>query len=326
MVIRASQCSASGADHGLASAGWERLNMPRQGNYTQQQANDLLIDYVRPEECASTDVPRDLPQQLVSHWVRNELKASFSHAEMDRAMRVVRYYVLRERVEQLVPMLNGSPRDHNELRHTCHLIAAICELGDPQQQGQAVAVYDQLVAGRASEDSKDLKLLVETYFHLPAGANKKPITDRAAQLRADAERKGNEKELWRYEECERRLLPRVILEKSRRDWLIKMPPGPERDRLWAEAYLMYDMNTPFKWDEAAGFGLLRLGRDDGDPAAIEALKGAMRRIDPNKDEVELVQFRKTRGYNARAYFLEDFDPDTRRDLKAAATSQDDLIK
>lgn len=300
--------------------------MPRHGQYTQQQADDLLKDYIRPEECASTGLPRDIAPDLVSNYIRNKLKPDFNHAEMGRAMRVARFYVLSDRVDQLLGMLNGDARDANELHRACHLIVAICELGQPKQQDQALNVYNRLVAGRIAEDAAHLERLVETFFYLPVRTNKKLISDRVTQLRADAERKGDNNQLWRFEECERRLFPWVIQEKARRDWLLKMPSGPERNQKWAEAYLMYDMNTPFKWDEAAGFGLLRQARDAGDQAVVEALRVIMERIDPNKDDPSIVTFRKTRGYNARAFFLEPFDRDTQQDAKDSAVPQDDLIR
>lgn len=300
--------------------------MPRQGQYTKEHTNALLKDYVQPQECSTATMPRDLSRDMVLEYIRNEVKSGFNDAEMGRATRVARFYVLREAVDQFIGMLNTSPKDAKELRKTCHLIVAACELGNEDQQKAAAGAYTTILNSGAAEKGENLEVLVETFFYLPSTTNKKTITDRVSQLRVQQERKGNTGDLWQFEECERRLLPRVLQEKGRRDWFLKMPAGPERTQQFAEAYLMFEMHTPFKWDEAAGFALLRVARDEGDKPPVEAIKAAMNKVDPKKDDPDLVKFRKTRSYAARAYFLDTFDGETKRDAKASAVPQDDLIQ
>lgn len=299
--------------------------MPRQEDYDYPKAKSLLDEYVQPEECATGDLPTAIKPELVSRYIREEVKPDFDLDKMTPAMEVLRFYGLREHAERVLSFIKGGERDVLELRRSCVIIAAVCELGAPDQQKAAVGHFDRLLAGELAEKDDALEYLINTFFDLPPRTPQKPIQERVQRLRERTERQGPENQLGRYLEYHLRLLPWVLAEKGRKDWLLTMPPGPERIRRWAEAYLMFEMETPFKWDRAAAFGLLRLAREEGDRSAVEALQGAMRRTDPQKDDPEAVAFRKTRGYKARGYFLEVFDGDTRGDVKASARPQDDLI-
>lgn len=300
--------------------------MPRHSEYTQEQATELLSDYVKPQECASTDLPRELRPEQASAYIRDELPDELGPMMLERATNVVRFYVLRDCIDQLVNLLPDAEKTADDVTKSCLLIGAICELGGAAQQRKASEHFDHMLAEPVMEEDESTPITIKTFFSLPPRKNTKPITERVTALRTRIEKNGPADQLWRFRECERRLLPWVIKEKGRKDWMLNMPDALERLQRWAEAYLMFDMNTPFKWDEQAGFGLLRLAHDEGDEAVVTALKTAMDRINPEEDSEEAIKFQKTRGYAAREYFLEELEGPMRRDRDRNLQAQDDLIE
>ena len=300
--------------------------MPRQSEYTQEKATELLDDYVKPQECATTDLPREMKSELASTYIKDELPDELGPMMLERATNVVRFYVLRDRVDQLVGLLPDAEKTADDVTKSCLLIETICELGGAAQQRKASEHFDRMLADKVMEEDESTPTTIKTFFSLPPRKNTKPISERVTALRTRVEKNGPADQVWRFRECERRLLPWVIKEKGRKDWMLNMPDAPERLQRWAEAYLMFDMKTPFKWDEQAGFGLLRFARDEGDEAAVAALKAAMDRIDPKEDSPEAVKFQKTRGYAAREYFLEELEGSLRRDRDRNLQAQDDLIQ
>jgi hypothetical protein len=301
--------------------------VPRTGNYTKETIAEVLTDFIDPEECDGQPLPRDFDANIVGDYVSEQLSADYDALSTGRVVEVSRFYKLNQVINDVINILIEAPQTHEELKKTCHLLKAVAELGNPGQQQHAVDVFQGLVPLPLMESSKSLELLVETFFYLPGSAPTQQLDERVAECLANCKRNGPKNELWRFREVATHTWPWVRSEKGRKDWLHKMPEGEERNAKWAEAYLMFDMKTPFKWDLDAGFGLLRIARRDSDEAAAKALKQAMSLIVPTVDpkEVEVAKFRKTRGYKAREFFLETLTEEEADDRDASMVSQEDLI-
>lgn len=298
--------------------------MPRQGDYTNEEAKDLLEDYVLPKECATSVFPRDLKPEQVSAFVRNDVKKDLSAGPMRRATQVVRFYNLKDCVEQLSGYFSMDEKTKDDFIRAGHLIVMMAELGTADEQDAAVKQFERLVAAPAAAN-EGLETLCQTFFSLPPKASPAAIRKRVADARAECERKGPEQKLGLLMEYEIRLLPWVISAKARKDGILTLPRGPERLQRWTEAYLAYENTTPFTWDGHAGYALAQEGREAGDKTTYAAVTAAMGKIEPNKDDKELTLFRKTRGYRAREYFLEPLTDVQKDDLKDSERVQEDLI-
>jgi hypothetical protein len=268
-------------------------------------------------------MPRDLKREAVSGFIRDSLTATAGYMQMDRAMRLVRFYVLEDCIDQLKGFLTGNERTPADLERTCRVIVPVAELGSPPMQQEAVKHVQRLIDLPIARQR--LGLLIDTFFNLPVRTPPAALQARVRSSREDVEKNGPEQDLGQLMDYELRELPWMIEEKGRKDGIPLIKDDAARRRKWAEAYLGFDQKTPFRWDEAAGFYFLADVRKAGDAAAIAALQAAMERIDPKKDKPELVKMRKTRGYRARQYFLESLDEQTQRDRQANLHPQDDLI-
>jgi len=297
--------------------------MPRLGTYTDEEAQHVLEQYVVPKECASQPMPIDMLPERVSRFIRDTVRKDLWGLPMRRATDLVRFYALRDRVEQFAGFFTGTEKTRHDVERACRLIVVLSELGTPDQQNLAVREFERLVNSPAAAEG--LEVLIETFFSLPPRASSATIRKRVTDLRAACERKGPPEKLGEYMEYDIRQLPWVISAKTRKDSILSLPAGPQRLQRWAEAYLAYENTTPFAWDRHAGFALVQDGRAAGDAAAVAAIKAAMARIDPNKDDPELVKFRKTRGYHAREFFLDTLTEEEQDDQKRYTRVQEDLI-
>lgn len=300
--------------------------MPRQGNYTREKVFEQLDDHIEPGECDVAYLPRDLPPDLVVDYFRQKFDPDWGAANCSRAAEVARFYGTGGAADRFLQPLGAEPGNARDVDKQCYLIVAICEVGSPQQQQDALAAYWRSVDSSVLKDKYALEAVVKAFFSLPPRTPSQRLKDRVIALRTDCERKGPASALSRFMEAEHRALPWVVEEKGRKDWLLTMPGGPERLQRWAEAYLRFDTKTPFKWDRHAGFAFVRLSRQAGDEQAVVALKAAMERIDPDEDTDDAVRFRKTRGYKARAYFGDVLTEDQERDREKHTRPQDDLIQ
>lgn len=298
--------------------------MPRQGNYTEQQAKAMLEDYIHPGECDADVFPTDLDPRVVSDFIRDEVQPSDDEFSMGRAVMTARFYTLRDRVGQFEGFLQPKEKDRDALVKTCSLITTLAELGTPAQQRRAVEEFDRVLPERVAEQGLDL--LIRTFFSLPPRTNQKPLRERAAQARVNCERNGPEEKLGDFMDYDIRLLPAMTTEKSRRDGILNLPRGPERLQRWAEAYLGLAHKTVFVWDKQAGFGLLADARDEGDEAAVTALTAVMGKLDAKVQGAEFNSFAMTRGYRARVYFLEQLEEEQREDRDRHERTQQDLIQ
>ena len=301
--------------------------MPRQGNYTQEQVNTRLQDYVFPEECAAGTFPRAFAPEMVSAFIADRVSAEKprSPARMVRVTRLVRFYTLRDRVGQLQGLIDGKEKAPKDLARSGLLIEAVGQLGDAGRQEAMIKEYERLVADRVAEQDDGLEVLIRTYFSLPPQASSASIKKRVADARAACEKNGPPEKLGVLMNDDIRLLPWVIAAKARKDWIATKLQGAEQMQRWASSYLLFDMDTPFKWDEYAGFALVAAARQQGDQAAVAAIKDAMQKVKPEEDEQELTQFRKTRGYRAREYFLDSLTEQEQSDYEKNERAQDDLF-
>lgn len=297
--------------------------MPRQGQYTDAQVKVTLDGYVKPRECASTPMPRDLKPEMVADYVRSAVTADLGYMQMDRAMRLVRFYVLRDSIDHLAGFLAGRERTPADLERSCRVIVAVAELGTPEQQQGAVKQFQRLVDTPPARQR--LALLIDTFFSLPARTPPEALKARVRTLREEVAKNGPQEDLGVLMDYDLRELPWMLEEKGRKDSIPQIKDDATRRRKWAEMYLGFDQKTPYRWDEQAGFYFLADVRSAGDEPAVAALRAAMSRIDPNKDNPDLVKLRKTRGYRARQYFLETLDEKSERDRQANLRPQDDLI-
>jgi len=297
--------------------------MPRIGNYTDKETRAVLEQYIVPKECAAAPFPTALRPDWVSEGVRDIVKSKHTGRTMRRATEIVRFYALRDRVDQFVAFITGGEKTQTDVERTGNLITLVSELGTSAQQSAAVKEFDRLVASPAAAEG--LEALIEAFFTLPPKTPSAGIQKRVSDLYTECERKGPEDKLGRFLECDARLLPWAISAKTRKDSILVMPPGPPRLQRWAEAYLAYENTTPFAWDRHAGFGLVQDARDQGDPAGAQAVAAAMGKIDPKKDDVEVTKFRKTRGYRARQFFLQPLNEEQEEDERDHSRSQEDLL-
>lgn len=295
--------------------------MPRLDPCTDEQARGFLEDYVFPKECVTDDFPSGLKQELVSEYLGERITADLTHFSFARAARVLRFYALRDRIDQLIGFLGGGERTSQELDKTCSMIVPIAELGTPAQQKRAVEEFHRLLADRVAEE--DFGVLIHTYFSLPSRTPLQPLKDRVHAAAVHCERKGPANKLGELIEYDARLVPWVISAKSVKDGIMREPIGRERFVRLVRAYLVFDFKTPFLWDEQAGFALLADARTAGDEAVAEAFKEVMTRADD--DDEEGSKFRKTRAYCARAYFLDQLDEEEEVDRVDNMRMQEDLI-
>ncbi|MCK4660088.1 MAG: hypothetical protein KAV82_11255 [Phycisphaerae bacterium] len=297
--------------------------MPRCGNYTDEQADAFLREYVYPDEDMTLTFPTDLERPQAATFIRDRFGEKNSAGPTERAMRVARFYAPEGQVGKLQSMLTGNESTDDDLQKSCYLIMAICEFGRPDQQKAAVSEYQRLVEAPVAQE--DFETLVETFFSLPAGTPVTKLRDRLSKALQDCQRKGPEEKLGMLMGCNARLLPWVLSAKARKDAIVQITDDAERLERWAAAYLCFNSDaSPFAWDEHAGFGLMREGWELGDEAAVTALTATMNRIDMKGDQ-ELVCFQKTRGYRARELFLEALTEEQRDDRDRYARAQGDLI-
>jgi len=286
----------------------------------------MLQTFVFPRECAENLFPSDLKPKQVSDFIRDEVTPAAPERPVSRVSRLVRFYNLKDRVEQLVEMIPGNERKLIDVQRSCHLIVAIGELGDPGQQAQAAQAFDKLAASPAAAEA--FEDLINTFFSLSPKASPDALVNAVGNARASVEKQGPEEDLGRMMNHDIREVPAMLEEKARKDALQTLQDLPLRRQRWAETYLQMDRKNAFLWDEHAGFALLQdartLGDPAGDSAAITALTAAMEGIDPAQD-AELTKFQKTRGYRARRFFNEVLDEEVEDDAKSALRPQDDLL-
>ena len=297
--------------------------MPRRGQYTDEQVKIMLQSYVLPQGCDAPLMPRDLKPEVVSDFIRDSVNAGLATKSITRAVRLARFYVLRDRAGPLIGLVGGRERNRAELEKSCRLIVAAGELGMAAEQEEAVKQFQRLVDEPVAREGLDV--LIETFFSLPPRTPAEPLAKRVRAALEDCEKNGPEGDLGWLMNYDIRDLPWMLEEKARKDAVPTIKDDATRRRRWAEIHLGFDQKNPFNWEEHAGFYLLADVKEAGDAPAVEALKTAMSRIDPSKDEEELVKLRKTRGYRARKYFLEPLDEEQEDDLKANLRPQDDLI-
>jgi hypothetical protein len=86
--------------------------MPRIGNYTEEETRSVLEQYILPKECAADPFTTDLRPEWVSKFVRDSVRKDLSGRPMRRATDVVRFYALRDRIDQLAGFFahNEKPR------------------------------------------------------------------------------------------------------------------------------------------------------------------------------------------------------------------------
>ncbi len=297
--------------------------MPRQRDFPEDQVKTMLETYVFPKDCHSDLFPSSLRPEVVSPFIRKRVDSKCLEFSMGRATRLARFYVLRDCAGQLAKLLVGGEKSPADIRRSCYLIVSVAELGTPAEQQAAAQAFEQLVAVPAATEVLDV--LITTFFSLPARVPADPLKKRIHAALEECERSGPEGKLGELMSYDIRRFPWAVTAKGRKDFFAGMKPGPERLLNWTEAYLGFKTDSPFNWEEQAGVALLADAREQGDQAAIIALRTVMAKIDPSKEDAELVKFRKTRGYRARAYFLEKLDEEQSDDQKASLRPQDDLI-
>lgn len=297
--------------------------MPRQGQYSDTQAKAMLEAYVNPKECGNAMMPRDLKPKVVSDYLRQAITPQSLLIPVKRAVRLVRFYVLRDRVPQLAGLLTGGEKKINDLRRSCDLIVAVGELGAAAEQQAAVKHYERLLGLPLAVEG--FPELIETFFSLPPRTPPDALKKRTRAALGEAQKKGPEDQVGQLMNYDIREVPWMLEEKARKDGVPLVKDDVLRRRKWAECYLGYDQKAPFRWEEQAGFYFLADVKGADDAAAVAALRAAMSRIDPSKEDGELVKVRKTRGYRAREYFLDMLNEDEKDDREGNLKPQDDLI-
>ena len=82
--------------------------MPRQGQFTDEQAKQTLKSFVFPRECSQNLFPSALKPKQVSDFIRDEVTPSAAERPVSRIARLARVYNLKDHAEQLVDMIRGG--------------------------------------------------------------------------------------------------------------------------------------------------------------------------------------------------------------------------
>ncbi len=247
------------------------LPQPPSGYLTKSEADTRLEQYLSAGKYDDPHMPKRAEPAHVDEFVRKVLeRKELGPRHMARVGELMRFYVLRARVEHVLRWLNRRESKAEELPRSITAVAIVGDLGNDDQQAQAAKYYQHLLAHRFAD--QHFGPLIDLFFHLPASADPKSVSAALDRRMAALEPKiesDREATVAYYELKDFKQARWVAVQAARQrgqEMLKLADPGRRRQEL-TRCYLGYE-RRPYVDFERWGMMMTQRECAEGEPAQI----------------------------------------------------------
>jgi hypothetical protein len=224
------------------------LPKPPDDYQDESQAKALLDRFVNGGTYEGlTRLPKRAAPPLVDEFLGKTLDSSeIKDRQLSRCGELMRFYDLRAGAKQIAGRLDRKEKDLPLFERSMSALAILGDLGDDALQDQAAQYYQYLSSHRVADQCYGR--LVDLFFHLPAAADPKsisePIEARVKSLEPKIESDQDSAVVYyALKDLLDDRLPTVVKAKQRKHAILKTPDTPRRRLDLARWYLGLERNA-----------------------------------------------------------------------------------
>ncbi len=230
-------------------------------------------------------VPSRVRREAAFETLLVEVTPSLEGEEVQRAADVARFYALSLAVKNFAELLRGQEQTAMEILQSIECLRVMGDLGNGEQQAQAIAYFERLMAHPLFE--KAVPGFVECFFHLRSGFESKSLAARLSRSLEAAKSSGSASDesanqVIMMEEYLAGDLPVTEHAKALRHKLLDEKDNIARATGLARLYVALDAPGGVDWVKWSGFELMREVWLLGTAHVVAGLTKALAAVNPDE--------------------------------------------